>query len=105
MTLRARSAALPLLLLCQAEIAVGWEQPFLGTIGGGDSIHVTGDGSGSLTLVVWAVKAASVVATTLLLYFTGKRLHTEDYYGALWSFVSAMIAGASPFFAETLFFG
>jgi hypothetical protein len=91
--------------LLQAQIALAWEQPFLGTIGSSDSLHVTGDGSGSLTLIVWAVKAAALVATTTLLYFTGKRLHTEDYYGAFWTFVAAMIAGASPLLAETLFLG
>ncbi len=97
--------ALPSICLLEAQIALGWEQPFLGTIGGNDALHVTGDGSGSLTLIVWAVKAAAVVVTTALLYFTGKRLHTEDYYGALWTFVAAMIAGASPLIAETLFLG
>lgn len=97
--------SLTALFLLQAEIALGWEQPFLGTIGAGDSLHVTSDGSGTLTVVVWAVKAASIVATTVLLYFTGKRLHTEDYYAALWSFVAAMVAGISPFIAETLFLG
>jgi hypothetical protein len=101
------SSALSLaaLVLLQAEIALAWEQPFLGTIGAGDSLHVTSDGSGTLTVIVWAVKAASVIATTVLLYFTGKRLHTEDYYAALWSFVAAMVAGISPFIAETLFLG
>lgn len=95
--------SMALVTLLQAEIALAWEQPFLGTIGSGDALRVTSDGTGSLSLVVWGVKAASIVATTALLYFTGKRLHTEDYYGALWSFVAAMIAGASPLIAETLF--
>jgi hypothetical protein len=90
-------------LCVSAAAQAAWDQPFLDTLGGGDSLRASGESFASVTTVVWAVKAASVVASTFLLVFTARRLHEDDYQGALWSFAASIIAGASPFIAETLF--
>lgn len=87
-----------------AQVLAGWEEPFLQTIGASDSLRVAQESFDSVRLVLWAVRGASVVLSTFLLFFTARRLHADDYQGALWSFLGAMVAGASPFFAEALLF-
>ena len=94
------------LAIAVADISVAaWGQPFLDTLAANDALKVTSDAHASAESIVWAMKAASLVSTSILLYLSGKSLHVEDYYRALWTFMGAVIAGASPFFAETLFFG
>lgn len=93
-----------MLLGASAQALADWEEPFLQTINSSDSLRVVQESFDSVRVVLWAVRAASVVLSTFLLFFTARRLHQDDYQGALWSFVAAMVAGASPFFAEALLF-
>lgn len=82
----------------------GWEEPFLQTISGTDALRIAQEPLDAVHVTLWAVKAVSIVASTFLLFFTAKRLHSDDYQSALLSFIGAVIAGSSPFIAEALFF-
>lgn len=93
-------------LLMSSKIAMAdWNEPFNIAISQGDALNVAADGAGAATTLTWGARGLAVVAATILLSMCATRIHREDYYGALITFVGALIAGASPYLSTVLFLG
>lgn len=93
-------------LLMSSKIALAdWNEPFNSSISQGDALNVAADGSGAATTLTWGARGLAAVAATILLSMCATRIHREDYYGALITFVGALIAGASPYLSTVLFLG
>ncbi len=93
-------------LLMSSKIAMAdWKEPFNIAMSQGDALNVAADGSGAATTLTWGARGLAVVAATILLSMCATRIHREDYYGALITFVGALIAGASPYLSTVLFLG
>lgn len=82
-----------------------WERPFSVSIPPGDIINVTPESADAATSLTWAARGFAIIAATTLLIMCAKRIHREDYYGAMLTFIGALIAGASPYLSSVLFLG
>ena len=96
---------LNLMLTMTSDIALAGGQPFLDTLRSGDTLLATQDSFSTARLLLWAVKAASVLVTTFLVIRAGKLIHLQAHYEAFWTFVGAVVAGASAMVAEAMFLG
>lgn len=91
-----------LLLQTTFVLNAGWVTPFEPPTD--DSLRITTESIDTIKLILWAIKALSIFCTTFLLYFSASRLNQDNYYAAFLSFIGAIIAGCSPFLAESLFY-
>lgn len=82
-----------------------WREPFSVSIPPSDILRVTAESTDAATSLTWAARGLAIAAATLLLTMCAKRLHREDYYGAMLTFIGALIAGASPYLSSVLFLG
>jgi hypothetical protein len=93
-------------LLMESKIAFAkWIEPFRDTISPDDALSVASDGIDAASTLLWAGRGIAVVASTILIGMCARRIHREDYYGALITFIGAIIAGASPYLSTVLFLG
>ena len=93
-------------LFARSNIALAeWHEPFSVSLPPSDVIRVTAESTEAATSLTWAARGLAVAAATLLLIMCAKRLHREDYYGAMLTFIGALIAGASPYLSSVLFLG
>jgi hypothetical protein len=93
-------------LCAQSRIALGeWNAPFSVTTSTSDALSVTAESADAVTTLTWAAKGLAIAAATLLLVMCAKRLHREDYNGAMLTLIGALIAGASPYLSSVLMLG
>ena len=93
-----------LIILLQTSFVLNasWVAPFEPPTD--DALRITPESIDTIKLIMWAIKDLSIICTTFLLYFTASRLNQDNYYAAFLSFSGAIIAGCSPFLAESLFY-
>lgn len=82
-----------------------WREPFSVSVPPSDTLRVTAESTDAAVSMTWAARGIAIAAATLLLTMCAKRLHREDYYGAMITFIGALIAGASPYLSSVLFLG
>jgi hypothetical protein len=93
-------------LVMESKIAFArWNEPFLDTLPMDDALNVASGGIDTATTLIWGARGVAAVAATVLLSMCARRLHREDYYGALITFIGALIAGASPYLSTALSLG
>jgi hypothetical protein len=93
-------------LCAQSQITLAeWNAPFSVTTSSSDALSVTAESADAATTLTWAAKGLAIVAATMLLVMCAKRLHREDYNGAMLTFIGALIAGASPYLSSVLMLG
>lgn len=82
-----------------------WVEPFKASVPETEVITVTSESADAVTTITWATRGLAILAATALLIMSAKRLHREDYYGAMLTFVGAILAGASPYLSTMFFLG
>lgn len=91
--------------LLSAHSYAASERPFNITKNSGDMINVTPESFDAAVSLTWMISGLSIVTTTTLLIMSAKKLHREDYYGAMLTFIGALISGSGPYLSSVLFLG
>ena len=86
------------MMLTASNKGFTWSVPFTPD----QTIVSSPDHQGTIQLLLWAVKAAVLIACTTLLIIGSKHLADENYYQASLSLTGAIIAGGATYYALPL---